>query len=102
MIGIYAKCIVGFLVVNFDPDSFVALRAVKLTGFVPILNVELFAAMRAGSVETHYAPTLSAQFLQSGKPSARQMTGLPQSRQGDMSMPDLSSNSVSLVWCIIS
>jgi hypothetical protein len=54
MVSIYAKCFVGLLVVNLNPDSLVALRAVKLTGLVPILNVKLFAAMRALCVETHY------------------------------------------------
>jgi hypothetical protein len=54
VIGIYAKCFVRLFVVNLNPNSLVALRAVKLTGFVPILNVELFAAMRAGSVKTHH------------------------------------------------
>jgi hypothetical protein len=49
-----ALSVVGRRVFHFDPYSLVALRAIKLTGFVPILNVELFAAMRAGSVETHY------------------------------------------------
>jgi hypothetical protein len=49
-----ALSVVGRRIFHFDPDSLVALRAIELTGFVPILNVELLAAMRAGSVETHY------------------------------------------------
>jgi hypothetical protein len=87
--------VIGRCVFHLDPDSLVALRAIKLTGFVPILNVELFPAMRAGSVKTHYAPTLSAQFLQSGKPYGKQITGVPQSRHGKTSIPDLSSSSAS-------
>jgi hypothetical protein len=111
MLGIYAKCFVGFLVVNLDPYSLVALGAVKLTAFVPIFNVEPFSAMRAGSVKTHHSPAFSAHRLHSAKPSGIEITAMPHFRQGDKSMLDLSSSSESLqssdlasaiTWSIIS